>query len=128
MVDSGIDLRTVGRVFQEKSLCSQMFAVARCDSVSETIVFLSVAAQFRGSSMQSPLIFEEQMMPTTNTASGLHKQAASDHQEAAKNHLKAAESHEKDDVSDAKANSKSAMGCCNTASKSSATACKNSAH
>ena len=70
---------------------------------------------------------EDIIMPNTDTASGLHKQAAADHQEAAKIHLKAAECHDKNKLSDAKDSSKSAMGCCNKAHKSTEAACKKSA-
>ncbi|MFZ6798744.1 hypothetical protein [Undibacterium sp. Di24W] len=66
-------------------------------------------------------------MSNTISASGLHKQAATDHQAAADHHKKAAESHAKDDMSEAKKHSISAMGCCDTAGKSSATACHKSA-
>ena len=67
-------------------------------------------------------------MQTTNNASGLHKQAASDHQEAAKSHLHAAECHDKNNLTDAKKSSESASGCCNKAQKSTDAACKSSAH
>ena len=66
-------------------------------------------------------------MSTTNTASGLQKQAAVDHESAAKHHYKAAESHDHNKVSDAKGNSKNAMDCSNTAHKHSAQACEMSA-
>ena len=62
-------------------------------------------------------------MSTTNEASGLHIQAASDHEEAAKHHRKAAECHDQNKLSDAKGSSKTAMDCCNTAQKRSTAAC-----
>jgi hypothetical protein len=76
----------------------------------------------------SMILTKEHIMSNTETASGLHKQAAADHQEAAKSHLKAAECHDKNNLSDAKDSSKSAMGCCNMAHKSTEAACKKSAH
>ena len=66
-------------------------------------------------------------MSNTNTASGLHKQAAGDHEAAAKHHHKAAECHDQNKVGDAKGSSKSAMDCSNTAQKHSTEACGMSA-
>ena len=66
-------------------------------------------------------------MENTTSASGLHKQAASDHQAAADCHKKAADSHAKNDMTDAKKHSVSAMDCGSTAHKSTEAACHKSA-
>jgi hypothetical protein len=67
-------------------------------------------------------------MSNTISASGLHKQAATDHQAAADHHKKAAESHAKDEIPEAKKHAISAMDCCDTAHRSTTTACHKSAN
>lgn len=56
-------------------------------------------------------------MSEIQSASGLHKQAATDHEAAAKLHQQAAQSHDQNKLPEAKDNAKSAMDCCNAAKK-----------
>jgi hypothetical protein len=62
-------------------------------------------------------------MSSSNEASGLHTQAATDHEAAAQHHRKAAACHDQSKLADAKGSAKNAMDCCNTAQKNTAAAC-----
>lgn len=62
-------------------------------------------------------------MSSSDEASSLHTQAATEHEATAQHHRKAAACHDQSKLADAKGSAKSAMECCNTAQKKTAAAC-----